>query len=592
MDYSNPLTQPDVERYVRSVAARADLHVSWHTGTDVFTTAKTLHLPVMRFPLTDEGVKTTLAQAEHEVSHVIHSDFQILTDNNVNMATSWLGAIFNMVEDHRIEYLPSMDYIGTRDVLNWYVGECVPGCVKGVTEATEKREYADKVGAMMDWDMRIREDWQSAAIGADFIPALGKSGKEYRAKFEAHPELAEKMRDIRSQPGHAGCARAWELAKEIFEKVYGGNVEQELEEQKKRAAEAKAGSGKPEDGPEGKGKAAGAGAEDGEGEGEVQQMDEISYTPRHSTVRKPPARGEAPRRVKLSYDSAEYVPARSDEVRVAYLSRPHLSTLSLTERHGSYSTAHHLKELKALDVTGSAVFANKVRTLLQVKSQKHYTYGHKSGKLHGASLHRVEADVAGYSERVFRQKHQQLTLDTSVCVAVDMSGSMSGSKVAHAGVAAALLSTSLGNLLRIPVMVFGFSGHDTPEHVVFRDFTDKIIPHDKFLERFTVGMTNLMSQNLDGESIVWGYQALTSQRSKRKVMIVLSDGAPAANRDGDSDKYLKSVTGNIEACKRVDLYGIGLMTDSVKRYYKDHSIITDASDLERALLTVIQRKIV
>jgi cobalamin biosynthesis protein CobT len=169
---------------------------------------------------------------------------------------------------------------------------------------------------------------------------------------------------------------------------------------------------------------------------------------------------------------------------------------------------------------------------------------------------------------------------------------MSGRKITHAGIATALLNHSLGNLLRIPTMIFGFSGDNTCDHYVFRTFSEKLVPEEKFMDRFATGVNRAMRQNLDGEAVLWGYKHLTTTRNKRKVLIVLSDGQPAAMRSGDSGAYLKQVTAAIEADPKVDLYGIGLMDTSVTRYYKHHSVILSAGDLEHRLISVIQSKII
>jgi cobalamin biosynthesis protein CobT len=99
-----------------------------------------------------------------------------------------------------------------------------------------------------------------------------------------------------------------------------------------------------------------------------------------------------------------------------------------------------------------------------------------------------------------------------------------------------------------------------------------------------------LSQNLDGESIMWSAERLLRQDSPRKLMIVFSDGAPAAYRRG-SAAITRDAIKEIESRKDMEIYGIGIKSSEVRNYYKDHSVIHDTSKLEQALLSVIKTKI-
>jgi cobalamin biosynthesis protein CobT len=83
---------------------------------------------------------------------------------------------------------------------------------------------------------------------------------------------------------------------------------------------------------------------------------------------------------------------------------------------------------------------------------------------------------------------------------------------------------------------------------------------------------------------------LLKQVVKRRIMIVFSDGQPAAVRSGAS-KITKQAIEEIEARRDMEIYGIGIMSAGVERYYKDHQVIDDTSKLEAALLSVIKSKI-
>jgi cobalamin biosynthesis protein CobT len=105
-------------------------------------------------------------------------------------------------------------------------------------------------------------------------------------------------------------------------------------------------------------------------------------------------------------------------------------------------------------------------------------------------------------------------------------------------------------------------------------------------------MSNKMWGNNDADAIMFSYDRLLKQQTKRKVMIVLSDGSPADGMAGTDPYYaLRYVVGNIEQEKKCDIIGIGILDDSVKEFYKKHVIVRSVNALEQELLTIISNNI-
>jgi cobalamin biosynthesis protein CobT len=73
----------------------------------------------------------------------------------------------------------------------------------------------------------------------------------------------------------------------------------------------------------------------------------------------------------------------------------------------------------------------------------------------------------------------------------------------------------------------------------------------------------------------------------------MSDGSPAASKSsvGLGDFTLKVIR-EIEASKNIDIYGLGLCSDSVEYFYKSHSVVNNPEDIPSKLLELIERKIV
>jgi hypothetical protein len=82
-----------------------------------------------------------------------------------------------------------------------------------------------------------------------------------------------------------------------------------------------------------------------------------------------------------------------------------------------------------------------------------------------------------------------------------------------------------------------------------------------------------------------------SSGEKRKLLIVLSDGQPAAHRGSGIHGFTKKVVKEIEKEGVVDIYGLGIISSAVKQFYKNHTVISDSSELEKALLGVLKQKL-
>ena len=82
-----------------------------------------------------------------------------------------------------------------------------------------------------------------------------------------------------------------------------------------------------------------------------------------------------------------------------------------------------------------------------------------------------------------------------------------------------------------------------------------------------------------GEAILWSVDRLHKRKNKRKVLIVLSDGQPASNR-GDCYQFTKDVIDQVHKDGRIEIYGIGIIDDTVKQLYPHWSVIRHEDELE------------
>ena len=99
----------------------------------------------------------------------------------------------------------------------------------------------------------------------------------------------------------------------------------------------------------------------------------------------------------------------------------------------------------------------------------------------------------------------------------------------------------------------------------------------------------ILKENVDGEALLWAYKRLLIRQEKRKILIVISDGAPvddstlSVNPGNYLEKNLRDVIGDVEINKDVELIAIGIGHD-VSRYYSKAITIMDVDQLGEVLL--------
>ena len=129
-------------------------------------------------------------------------------------------------------------------------------------------------------------------------------------------------------------------------------------------------------------------------------------------------------------------------------------------------------------------------------------------------------------------------------------------------------------------------------HVIYRDAEDP---------RTSAGAWNfqpmlhpdLPKENVDGEALEWAAGRLRVQNRGRKILLVISDGAPVDdstlhdNDPGILERHLREVITNLMAEGRIEIAAIGIGHD-VTRYYEQATMIKSAEDLGEELIALLQ----
>ncbi len=252
--------------------------------------------------------------------------------------------------------------------------------------------------------------------------------------------------------------------------------------------------------------------------------------------------------------------------------------------------------------------AGKLQRLLMAQQQRHWIFDLEEGQLDTSQLTRVVTRPR--TALSFKQESEIKFRDTVVTLLVDNSRSMLGKPIAIAAACADLLAQTLERC-GVTVEILGFTttelhggsnaenwqqagGKINPgrlnalRHIIYKPAS---APYRR--GRRGIGLmlrSELLKQNIDGEALLWANQRLTRRSEQRKILMVISDGAPldtstmAANKQNILIEHLHQVIADIEKRGATELVAIGIGHD-VSQFYKRATNIYDSRYLGRAMLS-------
>jgi len=280
----------------------------------------------------------------------------------------------------------------------------------------------------------------------------------------------------------------------------------------------------------------------------------------------------------------------------------------------TYCSASDLAELReALDLHLQrhsrlvGKLSGKLQRVLMTQQQRRWVFDLEEGALDSARLARVVADPTVALS--FKRESDMLFKDTIVTLLVDNSKSMLGKPIAIAAACSDILSQTLERC-GVSVEILGFTttelhgGEQYDEwkregaeqnpgrlnglrHIVYKAADT---PYRRARRGFGLMLhKDLLKQNIDGEALLWAYKRLQRRPERRKILLVISDGAPVdtstitANDKNLLADHLHQVISTIECRRDVELSAIGIGHD-VTNYYSNAMTILDARDLGRSML--------
>jgi len=264
------------------------------------------------------------------------------------------------------------------------------------------------------------------------------------------------------------------------------------------------------------------------------------------------------------------------------------------------------QQLTALSAIVSKL-ANRLQRRLLAKQTRSWTFDLEEGLLDVGRLTRVIVDPT--APLSFKEEKDTEFRDTVVTLLIDNSGSMRGRPIMVAAVCADILARTLERC-GVKVEILGFTTQAWKGGVSREDWIKAGKPpapgrlndlrHIVYKEadapwrraRRNLGLMmreGLLKENIDGEALVWAHKRLAARREDRRILMVISDGAPvddstlSVNSGHYLERHLRQVIAEIEDKSPVELLAIGIGHD-VTRYYRRAVTIVDVEQLGGVLV--------
>ncbi|MCJ8139390.1 cobaltochelatase subunit CobT [Falsirhodobacter halotolerans] len=250
--------------------------------------------------------------------------------------------------------------------------------------------------------------------------------------------------------------------------------------------------------------------------------------------------------------------------------------------------------------------ANKLQRRLQAQQSRSWEFDLEEGTLDAGRLARVVANPT--TPLSFKIEHDTEFRDTCVTLLLDNSGSMRGRPISIAAICADVLARTLERC-QVKVEILGFTtrawkGGQSREawlaegrkahpgrlndlrHIIYKGGDT---PWRRARPNLGLMMKEgLLKENIDGEALEWAHRRITARNESRKILMVISDGAPvddstlSVNPANYLEKHLRDVIAMVQRRRAVELIAIGIGHD-VTRYYERAVTITDVEQLAGAM---------
>ena len=598
--------ETSLERLGRMIATQHDINVIFE-GKKICTDGKTIWLPSCD-DLSDELMADMNGFLDHEVAHCLFTDFSAYEKHILKGRLSHFHKqLENACEDERIE----------RCIIDMY-----PGC------RVNLKVINDKFGGEAEVQIKSKEiPWPLRLIFAiraemsyDRDPILDDETQPY---FDAVKDLIPGLNDCIDTTGV--CKVTAEITQRIFDK-YDEEKSSEGEKDKDLEGEGESGEGEGESGEseskggksasgeskDSKGKSKGekgegdesdseSGSEsEGESEGDTRTDAEKMMGDTERSVDKGTweqmivtVDDRMKKLVEGELGKVRKYIDESDDDQFRGGKRKHIPYTTQFDTETNYTGKGRVDAYRK-SLARVSKYVNPIRRtlerVLKTQENKRWRSDRERGAVDTRALARLATDRN--FRKPFKEQVRSNTDNVAVEILIDQSGSMGGSRIQIAKDTAIALAEALKDL-NIEFEVTGFhtagerrisipreavtSGifnryNETMQYSIFKEFGATNLSG---IEKIFVG-----ENNCDPEAVQWAADRLSTRREKRKVLIVLSDGYPAAS-SASSKVMGDQLRLNVAKISKagIEVIGIGIESDSVRRFYPDYIIVNELNEL-------------
>ncbi len=251
--------------------------------------------------------------------------------------------------------------------------------------------------------------------------------------------------------------------------------------------------------------------------------------------------------------------------------------------------------------------AHRLQRHLMAQQKRSWVFDLEEGHLDSARLARILSEPL--TPLIYKIERESVFRDTVVSLLLDNSGSMRGRPIAVAALCADILGRTLERC-GVGVEILGFTTRrwkggrvrekwlaaqkpprpgrlNELRHIIYKSADT---PWRRARRNLGLMMKEgILKENIDGEALLWAHQRLLARREERRILMVISDGAPvddatlSANAANYLERHLRLVIADIEKRSPVELLAIGIGHD-VTRYYRRAVTIVDAEQLGGAMI--------
>lgn len=595
----------------RTFGKKHDISVVF-AGSEAKTDGSTIFLPALPQDkiLTEEQVSVGRGYVDHEAGHIKHTDNDLYAKavkEAMLCEDKYLPPFMNALEDVRIERIITDEYSGSKRNLE-------------ATAKSVNRSYKK----IYDKDNTIADD--SRKVGAVAITWEGRRRLGYNSNNEEcldtlPDELRKQVENwVDMVDGMSSTKDMITAAISVADMVRKHNGEEEMKEVLTNAI---FGDGSKKEEKQKNGQAASAGDPNFQQGGHGYNKSSPTVEPIDPSLDIESVLLDDKEKISRNDDEKynEHAPFRvltsaSDKFHHSSDSQNKYRDWKGNDWSFGYSYLNDPKGSQKYKATISkmssslGVMRRKLERALMATQLRGWDSGHEVGRL---DTKRLVSGYKGYPN-VYKIKESIKEIDTAVTILVDHSGSMHGDKMRLAMQACIALTESVYKT-GCKLEVLGFSTHsgylteqeenmdiqdnnaygrrEPTDMFIYKSFGDRIQEARKSLGNMLRTAANVGGCNADGCSVLQALRRLLPQKEQRKVLLVLSDGYPASQCDLGRKAEHKHLRNVIEygVNKGVDIIGIGIASDAVKKFYPDHSVIREFDDLPKQVMDKIAKRL-